>query len=85
MPSSRRARSGRLSAGDNVRVDAHVGTVPDLAGGEANETRSVRGEEGQVIGANPRYKHPTTGETMVSVQLHNGAVIGVPERALRRG
>ena len=68
-----------------MRVAAHVGTVPDLAGGEANTSTSMHGEQGEVIGANPRYTHPTTGETMVSVQLHNGAVIGVPERALRRG
>lgn len=77
MPSSRKQR-GRLNGGDQVRIAAHVGAKGDGPSAE------LHGEPGIVVGSNPRYKN-AGGETHVSVLLENGALVCVPERALKRG
>lgn len=69
--------------GDPVRI-GDVGTVPDAGEGD-NASIGLRNETGEVIGANPRYRHKTTGEVMVTVRLDDGGgIAAVPERALRR-
>ena len=78
MPSSRKNR-GELQQGDRVKIAAHCGTKTD------GDERSVElhGESGKIIGANPRYRDER-GERKVSVLLENGALVCVPERALKR-
>lgn len=68
-----------LEQGDPVRVVGHVGG--ELDGGGSFE---LHGESGHVVGANPHYTHPETGERMTSIELENGAIAAVPRRALKR-
>jgi len=66
-----------LRHGDRVAIDANVGD---------DESGSLRGCRGTVHGVNPTYQRKN-GETMVNLQLEDGAVVAVPSRAVkvRRG
>ncbi len=77
IPKRRKRRP--LEQGDRVRVVANVG-------GNLDDGKSfgLRGDSGQVVGANPHYRHPETGERMTAVELENGAIAAVPRRALKR-
>ncbi len=71
----RRNRSGKpLRAGDLVRVTGNV------AGAEDRNT--LHGDVGEVVGANPHYRHADTGEVMTSVALQDGQIVAIPSRAL---
>lgn len=73
----RRNRSGKpLRSGDVVQITGNVAGPGDR--------NTLRGEVGEVVGANPHYKHGETGEIMTSVHLEDGGVIAVPTRALKR-
>lgn len=74
-----RKQRGATQAGSRVKIEADVGTVPDSASGD-NATTSVRGERGTVVG----QSYERNGQRYHAVQLEGGAVVGVPERALRR-
>lgn len=78
MTRHKRNRGQSYGHGDPVRIAAHVGCEGD-SGGSAE----LHGETGSVTGTNPEYRHAKTGEPMISVQLNNGALVGVPKRALR--
>lgn len=75
----KKRRGAPLAQGDEVRIAGHVACDGD-AGGQVN----LHGDGGTVIGANPHYRHKSTGERMTAVRLENGAVVTVPTRALRR-
>ena len=73
----RRNRSGKpLRAGDLVRVTGHVA-------GEGDRN-SLRGDVGEVVGANPHYRHGDSGQVMTSVVMEDGRVVAVPTQALKR-
>lgn len=69
-----------LEQGDPVRVVAHVGGNLD-----DGSSFGIHGEEGHVIGSNPTYIKKNTGERMTAIELENGAIVTVPNRALKRG
>jgi len=74
---TRRNRSGApLQAGDQVRISA------DVAG--PGDPGTLRGEVGEVVGANPHYRHKDTGKVMTAVRLPDGDVVTVPHQALKR-
>lgn len=77
VPRKRRRRP--LSQGDRVRVVGHVG-----ADSETGRNVELHGDAGQVVGANPHYTHPETGERMTAVELDDGSIAAVPRRALKR-
>lgn len=71
----RRNRSGKpLRAGDLVRVTGNVA-------GEGDRN-TLHGDVGEVVGANPHYRHADTGEVMTSVSLEDGQIVAIPSRAL---
>jgi len=73
----KRNRSGApLEPGDQVRISA------DVAG--PGDPGTLRGEVGQVVGANPHYRHRETGKVMTAVRLPDGDVVSVPYQALKR-
>lgn len=75
----RKRRPRPVGHGTHVRVISRVGGNHDNG-----QSFSVRGETGQVIGANPHYTNEETGERMTAVQLDDGgAIVAVPRRALR--
>lgn len=76
----KRRKAGPLAQGDRVRVVARAGGLLD----DGSSTFELRGEQAQVVGANPTYVHPKTGERMTAVELGNGAIATVPSRALKR-
>lgn len=67
-------------AGDRIEVSGHVGADRD-AGGSVE----FHGDGGEVIGANPHYRHAKTDEPMTTVRTDDGSVVAIPTRALRRG
>lgn len=81
MPRARSSRGNVFEHGQPVRIAGHVGTKT-----EAGETGSIElhGEAGRVAGTNARHKN-SDGIPCVSVVLDNGALVSVPERALKRG
>lgn len=82
MPRSRSDRGRHLQHGDPVRIAGHVGTK--LEAGEAGGSVELHGDGGRVAGTNARHKN-SEGIPCVSVVLDSGALVSVPERALKRG
>ncbi len=62
---------------DRVRIAGHVG---------GDDTGELHGERGRVMPVQGgQYHNSKNGERTVSVQLDDGRIVGVPERALERG
>lgn len=61
--------------------DPHVRIAAHVAG---DDTKDLHGERGKVLGVQGG-QYSKNGERMVSVQLDDGRIVGVPERALDRG
>lgn len=59
--------------GQPIRVDGSVG---DDASG------NLKGQRGRVLGVNPTFDSERNGP-MVNVQLEGGAVVAVPQRAVK--
>lgn len=72
----RRNRTSKpLRTGDQVRIAGHVAGPGDT---------TLKGEVGEVVGANPHYRHADTGKIMTAVRLPDGDVVTVPAQALKR-
>jgi hypothetical protein len=82
MSQKRQTQSARLSPGEPVKIIADVGIRND----DDSSVRSLelRGECGNVAGANATYENAETGEEMVGVSLDSGGLVAVPTAAIRR-
>lgn len=67
--------SRRSERSPHVRVSGHVA---------GDDTKDLHGERGKVVQVQGG-QYSKNGERIVSVQLEDGRLVGVPERALDRG
>lgn len=65
----------RTGKSPHVRISGHVA---------GHDTKDLHGERGKVLPVQGG-QYSKNGERIVSVQLEDGRVVGVPERALDRG
>jgi len=65
----------RTDKSPHVRIAAHVA---------GDDTKDLHGERGKVLPVQGG-QYSKNGERIVSVQLDDGRIVGVPEKALDRG
>lgn len=68
--------------GDRVKIEGHVGVKDDDGQAASVELHGTRARVANC--GNPVYDDAKTGERRVVLELDNGSIVSVPEKALHR-